>query len=67
MDKNIKLGHFTMEQREAFLQRKVDAYLVRHPGVNKKKARKYARVKWANKINNIEKKRKHVNPIRIVE
>jgi hypothetical protein len=63
----IKLGEYTLEERDAFLKKTISAYLERHPKANKKRIRKYARVKWSRKLDKELKAKALVNSIKGVE
>jgi hypothetical protein len=65
MSQDIKLGKHKLSDRNDFIERKTAKYLQRHPEVSRKKARKYAKVKWARKVNTELASLKHVNKMRV--
>lgn len=67
MTDELKLGHHKPKERQEFIERKTTAYLKRHPRVKRQKARKYAKVKWARKLDAEAEALKHKNPIRLAK
>lgn len=63
----VKLGSHSLKERNEFLDTKIKRYVEKHPEGSMKKARKYARVKWARKVNAELKKKLHPNKPRVTK